>query len=95
LNEPNQYFLRFAHRVLHDPAGLLDAQAETAGRGVCITKDVPILRLDNASIKGKLLGMRQTLYSGDVLDFKEMNSRPIRQNFSTKEIKVCKTSSLL
>jgi hypothetical protein len=40
---------------------------------VSITKDVPVLRIDHISIKGKLLGVRQALYSGGVLDFKEIN----------------------
>jgi hypothetical protein len=73
--ERNQHFPRSADRPLHDPAASLDAQAETTGRRVSITKDVPILRIDHATIKGNLLGMRQALYSGGVLDFKEMNRR--------------------
>jgi len=36
-------------------------------------KDVPELRIDHVSIKGKLLGVWQALYSGCVLDFREMN----------------------
>jgi len=46
--------------------------------GVSITKDVRVLRIDHGSIKGKLLGMWQTLYRGGVLDFKEMNRCLIR-----------------
>jgi hypothetical protein len=73
--ERNQYFPRSADRPLHDRAAPLDAQAETTGRRVSITKDVPILRIDHATIKGKLLGVWQALYSGGVLDLKEMNCR--------------------
>jgi len=43
---------------------------------------VPILWIDYVWIKGKLLGVRQALYSGGVLDFKEMNRRFAR--FSRK-----------
>jgi hypothetical protein len=39
---------------------------------------VSILRLDHVSIEGKLPGMWQTVHSGGVLDFKEMNRRIIR-----------------
>jgi hypothetical protein len=81
--ERNQHLLRSAYRPLHDPAAPLDAQAETTGRRVSITKDVPILRIDNVSIKGKLLGVWQALYSGGVLDFKEMN-RPSVHVFSER-----------
>jgi hypothetical protein len=43
---------------------------------------VPILRIDHASIKAKLLGVWQALYSGCVLDFKEMNgSSFVPENF--------------
>src|SRR6266702_1880460 len=35
----------------------LDAQAETRGRRVSITKDVPILRADHISTKSSLLGV--------------------------------------
>ncbi len=71
--ERNQYFLRSAYCPLHDPAAPPNAQAETTGRRVSITKNLPILRIDHVSIKGKLLGVWQALYSGGVLDFKEMN----------------------
>jgi hypothetical protein len=74
--ECHQYFLRTACPALHDPTAPPDAQAETTGRGVWITKNVPILRIDYVSTKGKLLGMRQALYGGGVLDFKEMNRQP-------------------
>jgi hypothetical protein len=77
--EPNQYLLRSAHRAVYDPAAPLDAQGETTGREVWITKDVPILWIDYLSIKGKLLGVRQASYSRGVLDFKEMNHRPFVQ----------------
>jgi hypothetical protein len=53
----------------------VDAQAETTGHPVGIATDVPILRIDHASIKGKLHGVWQALYGGGVLDFKEMNRR--------------------
>jgi hypothetical protein len=46
--------------------------------GFQIAKDVSTLRLDHVSIEGKLLGMREALHSGGVLDFKEMNRRLIR-----------------
>jgi hypothetical protein len=36
------------------------------------------LRIDHVSIEGKLLGVWQALYSGGVLDFKEMNRRLLR-----------------
>ena len=39
-----------------------EAQAETAVGRISITKDVPILRIDHASIKGELLGMWQALH---------------------------------
>jgi hypothetical protein len=39
---------------------------------------VPILRIDNVSIKGKLLGVWQALYSGGVLDFKEITAAWLR-----------------
>jgi hypothetical protein len=68
--ERNQYFPRSAYRPLHRPAASLDAQAETTGCWVSITKDVPILRIDHISIKGMLLGVWQALYSGGVFDFK-------------------------
>jgi hypothetical protein len=71
--ERTQDFPRSADRVVHDPATTLDAQAETADHRVSITKDVPVLRIDYASIKGKLPGVWQALYCGGVLDFKEMN----------------------
>jgi hypothetical protein len=73
LYERNQHLLRSADRAVHDPLAPLDAQGETVGHSVWITKDVPILRTDHVSIKGKLLGVWQALHSGRVLDFKEMN----------------------
>ena len=81
--ECHQYFLRTACPALHDPTAPPDAQAETTGRGVWITKNVPILRIDYVSTKGKLLGMRQALYSGGVLDFNEMN-RHCRSRFAVR-----------
>jgi hypothetical protein len=50
---------------------------------------VPILRIDHASIKGKLLGVWQALYSGGVLDFKEINRRLAQasEDFSFKDIR--------
>ena len=75
LYERNQHFPRSADRAVHDRAAPLDAKGEAPGHGDWITKDVPILRIDYVSIKGKLLGVWQALYSGGVLDFKEMNRR--------------------
>lgn len=75
LYERDQHFPRSADRAVHDPAAPLDAQGETTGHGIRITKDVSILRIDHVSTKGKLLGVWQALYSGCVLDFKEMNRR--------------------
>jgi hypothetical protein len=84
-HERYQYFLRSAYRPLYDHSAPLDAQAETTGRGVWITEDVSVLRIDYVSIKGNLFGVWQALYSGGVLDFKEMSCRLIRsENFSTK-----------
>ena len=75
--ERNQYFLRSAYRPFLDPAAPPDAQAETTGRRIRITKDVPILRIDHVSIKGKLFGVWQAFYSGGVLDFNEINRHQI------------------
>jgi hypothetical protein len=72
-HERNQYFLRSPYRALHDPAAPLDAQPETTDLRISIAKDVPGLRIDHVSIKGKLLGVWQALFTGRVLDFKEMN----------------------
>ncbi len=77
-NERNQHFPRSADRAVHIPAAPLDAQGETTGHGVWITKDVPELRIDHISTKSPLLGVWQALYSGGVLDFKEMTRRLIR-----------------
>jgi hypothetical protein len=85
---------RSADRAVHDPAAPLDAQAETAVGRIAITKDVPILWIDYISTESPVLGMRQALYSGGVLDFKEMNGTSfVPENFSIKEIMVCKTSN--
>lgn len=73
--ERNQHFFRFTHRALHDPAALLDAQGDSPDRRSSITKDVSVLRIDHASIEGKLLGVWQALHIGCVLDFKEMSRR--------------------
>jgi hypothetical protein len=91
--ERNRYFLWFAYRPLHDPAAPLEAQAETTGRRVSITKDVPILRIDHVSIKDKLLGVWQALHSGSVLDFKEINPR-LPRTFRSRTYDM-KTSNLL
>ena len=80
--ECNQHLLRSAHSAVDDSAAPLDSQTETPVRRVSFTKDVPILWIDYVWIKGKLLGVRQALYSGGVLDFKEMNRRFAR--FSRK-----------
>jgi hypothetical protein len=87
--ERNQYFLRSSYRPRHDPVAPPDAQAETAGRRVSITKNVPILWIDHLAIKGKLLGVWQALYSGGVLDFKEMTCRLAQasENLSYKDIR--------
>jgi hypothetical protein len=78
--ECHQYFLRTACPALHGPSAALDARAETTGRGVWITEDVSVLRIDHVSTKGKLLGVWQALYLSGVLGFKEVirrgNSRP-------------------
>jgi hypothetical protein len=58
-HERNQYFLRTADRAVHDPAALLDAEAETASSRVSITKNVPILRIDNLSPKPSLPRVRR------------------------------------
>jgi hypothetical protein len=71
-NESNQYRFWYVYRAPDDPAGPLDAQAETTDRWGSITKDVPLLRIDHVTIKGKLLGVWQALYSGGVLNFKEV-----------------------
>jgi hypothetical protein len=76
--ERNQYFLRFACGSVHDPAAAVDAQTETTSRRIRITEDVPILRIDHISIKDKLLGVRQALYGGGVLDFEEVRRRGAR-----------------
>jgi hypothetical protein len=75
LYERYQHLLRSADRAVHGPAAQLDAQVEATDCGVSITKDVPVLRIDHVSIKGKLLGVWQALYRGGVLDFKEMTHR--------------------
>ena len=75
LYERNQHFPWSADRAVHNPAARLDAQGETTGHGVWITTDVPELRTDHVSTKGKLRGVWQALHSGRVLDFKEMNRR--------------------
>jgi hypothetical protein len=71
--ECHQYFLRTACPALHDSTAPLDAQAETTGRGVWITEDVSVLRIDHIPIKGKLLGVWQASCSRGVLDFEEIN----------------------
>jgi hypothetical protein len=48
---------------------------------------VPVLRIDHAPIKDKLLGVWQALYSGGVLDFQEMNRRLI-QSFARKDMRM-------
>jgi len=67
---------RYADRAVHDPAAPLGTQGETTGRGVWITEDVSVVRIDHVSIKGKLLGVWQALYSRNVLDFEEINRGP-------------------
>jgi hypothetical protein len=76
--ECHQYLHRSAYRGVHDCAPPLDAQAKTPSRGVWISKDVPILRIDHVSIKGMLPGVWPALYDGGVLDFKEMNQRMVQ-----------------
>lgn len=55
--ERNQHFHRSAYRAVHDPTAPRDAQGESRGRGVGITKDVPELRADHISTEGSLLGV--------------------------------------
>ena len=88
--ERKHYSLRFAHRALHDPAVLLDAQDETTDHRGSITKDVPVLRIGHVSIESKLFGVREALYSSCVLDFKKMNRRlaHVFPDFSVKDIKI-------
>jgi hypothetical protein len=74
-DERTQDFLWSADCVAHDPAAPLDAQAETADHRVSITKDVPVLRIDHVSIKGKLPGVWQALYRGGVFDVEEVIQR--------------------
>jgi hypothetical protein len=74
LYEHSQYFLRSADRAVLDPPAPMDAQAEPAVRRGSIAKDVPVLRIDHVSTKGKLFGVRQALYSSDALNFEEMNN---------------------
>ena len=76
-DERNQYFLRSAYRAVHDSAAPPNGRDKIRGRRVR-TKDVPELRTDHLSIKGKLRGVWQALYSGRVLEFKEMNRRFVR-----------------
>jgi hypothetical protein len=86
LYERNQHFPRSADRAVHDPAAPLEAQGETTDHGVWITKDVPILWIDHISTESPLLGVRQALDSGGVLDFKEMNGQLLLA-FSRKGLK--------
>ena len=87
LDECHQYFLRTVRPAVHDPTDPLAAQAESPGRRVSITKDVPILRIDHISIEGKLLGVWRALYSGGVLDFKEIIRRAVRVPFPTFSVR--------
>ncbi len=50
---------------------------------------MPVLRIDNVPIKGKLLGVWQAVYSSGVLNFKEMNRHIIHvpQNLRTSNMK--------
>jgi len=57
--ERNQLFFWSADCAVHYPAAAQDAQADSTHCRIRITKDVPVLRIDHISIKGKLLGMRQ------------------------------------
>ncbi len=41
----------------------LDTEAETTGSRVRSAKDVPVLRMDHVSIKGKLPGVRRSQFS--------------------------------
>lgn len=87
-NERNQHFPRSADRAVHDPAAPLEAQGEATDHRVWITKDVPILRIDHVSNKGKLLGVWQAFSRGRLLDFEEITRRPfVPERFSIKEIK--------
>ncbi len=57
LYERSQHFPRSADRAVHDPAVPVDAQVETTGRGIWITKDVSELRIDYVSTENPLLGV--------------------------------------
>ena len=46
-----------ADGAVHDPAASVDAQVETTGRGIWITKDVSELRIDYVSAESPLLGV--------------------------------------
>jgi len=48
--ERSQYFLRSADGVVHDPDASVDAQAETTGCPAGIAKDMPVVRIDHATI---------------------------------------------
>jgi hypothetical protein len=63
LDERNECFFRLACCAIRDPAALQDPQAETTGRAVRITENVPVLRVDHISIKGMLPGVRSVSYS--------------------------------
>ena len=53
----NQYFPWSADRAVHDPAAPVDAQVETTGCGMWITKDLSELRIDYVSAESPLLGV--------------------------------------
>jgi hypothetical protein len=73
--ERNRHFFGSSDCAFCYLAAPADASAETTDRRVRITTDVPGLRIDHVSAKGKLLGVWQALYSGGVFDFKEMIRR--------------------
>jgi hypothetical protein len=55
----NQYFLRTSDRAVRDFVAPLDTATETASSRGSITKDVPILRIDNLAGKPSLLRVRR------------------------------------
>jgi hypothetical protein len=65
LDELDWYFFQSAYCAVRDPGALQDGQAETTGRRVRITEDVPVLRVDHISAKTMLLGVWQVSYNGE------------------------------
>jgi hypothetical protein len=77
-----------ASRASHISVCSLDAKGEITDPRGSITKDVPVLRIDHISIKAKLPGVWQALYSRSVFEFREMKSALwpcFPRSFSTKD----------